>query len=75
MQTFNAVNYRGTIVRSFNDEKAGRAWVKDHTGDHEGLHLRRLRTIEEVVYTPNASRPALSGPFAIPARPALVVAH
>lgn len=71
--TFNAVNYRGVIVRSFSDEKRARTWVKEHTGDHEGLHLRRLRMIEEVVYTPNASRPALTGPFSIPARPAFVV--
>lgn len=73
MQTFNAVNYRGVIVRSFNDEKRARVWVKDHASDHEGLHLRRLRTIEEVIYTPAVSRPALSGAFVIPARPALVL--
>lgn len=69
MQTFNAVNYRGVIVRSFNDEKRARSWVKDNANIHEGLHLRRLRMIEEVVYTPVASRPALTGPFAIPPIP------
>ena len=68
--TFNAVNYRGVIVRSFNDEKAARAWVKENSGGHEGLHLRRLRVIDDVIYTPVASRPALRGPFALPPTPA-----
>lgn len=68
--TFNAVNYRGVIVRSFNDEKRARAWVKDQAETHEGLHLRRVRVIDDVIYTPVISRGALRGPFAIPPTPA-----
>lgn len=68
--TFNAVNYRGVIVRSFNDETRARAWVKAEARTHEGLHLRRVRVIDDVIYTPVASRPALRGPFAIPPAPA-----
>jgi len=68
--TFNAVNYRGVIVRSFNDEGRARAWVKTEAQTHEGLHLRRVRVIDDVIYTPVASRPALRGPFALPAMPA-----
>lgn len=70
MLTFNAVNYRGVIVRSFDNEKRARAWVKDQARIHEGLHLRRVRVIDDVIYTPAASRPALRGPFAIPPMPA-----
>lgn len=62
----NAVNYRGVIVRSFDDEKLARAWVKDNSRLHDGLHLRRIRVIEDVVYTPRVSVKALRGPFAIP---------
>lgn len=68
----NAVNYRGVIVRSFDCEKLARAWVKDNSRLHDGLHLRRIRVIEDVIYTPKVSRPALKGPFAIPV-PAAVI--
>lgn len=64
---FNAVNYRGVKVRSFNDEKRARAWVKSNASVHEGLHLRKVRVVEDVIYTPVVSRKALSGPFVIPA--------
>ena len=62
----NAVNYRGVTVRSFDCEKLARQWVKDNSRVHEGLHLRRIRVIEDVIYTPQVSRQALKGPFAIP---------
>lgn len=62
----NAVNYRGVIVRSFDCEKLARQWVKDNSRLHEGLHLRRIRVVEDVIYTPRVSVKALRGPFAIP---------
>jgi len=64
METFNAVNFRGVIVRSFNDERHARAWVKAQSLVHVGLHLRRVRVIDDVIYTPVVSRPALIRPAA-----------
>ena len=60
--SFQAVNYRNVVCRSFGTLDAARAWAKDNAHLHDGLRIERLETSAMTVYTPRVvrSRPDFS---------------
>lgn len=65
---FAAVNGKGVTVRTFDDERRAKAWVRDNACLHDGLRLERHQITAERIYQPRQISRARD--FAIPAMPA-----
>lgn len=49
---FAAVNASGVTLRTFNDIKRAREWVRDNAWQHAGLHLQEVSLVARKIYTP-----------------------
>ncbi|HYC66680.1 hypothetical protein [Brevundimonas sp.] len=66
-QDWQAVNAAGTVLYTFGDRDAGRAWVRDNACRHDGLILERVEIIAHREYRPRVISRARD--FAIPPIP------
>lgn len=65
---FAAVNAKGVTVRTFDDERRAKTWVRENALLHDGLTLERVKIVAERIYRPRVANRARD--FAIPAMPA-----
>lgn len=62
---FAAVNGKGVTVRTFDDERRAKAWVRDNACLHDGLTLERHDITARRIYRPRVISTARD--FSIPA--------
>lgn len=66
---FAAVNARGVTVRTFDDERRAKAWVRENACLHDGLTLEEVSLTARRIYRPRVVSRARD--FAIPTMPAV----